>query len=341
MFKFIRGKKDDKNQVDVMGEGDSDDLDDDAENPVYAAGGGGDDLYFDGNDEPEHDDYVEEEESEEDDDESDYSDADSQDFRGKKKYKKEFETSTVYTESVYSNADGVSSTYSQQEGDGFCYGYMGGGGDGATGNRRNAKNRKSHASGDGDGKEEIAAAKAATAAKNARFTRFLGKDERSRAAQVFKLLDVEREGKIDSDGFATALALMGMKIPKSECQELFLSRGLDLVDEETFISMVGEYRASDGEQILQIENAFENLYRGILAEREGGFVEQRDGIGRPYILAADLRDLLVSSGEQLTDEEADRVISDCNPIYKVMSDGTVTGKIFFEQYRAMLLPGPQ
>jgi Ca2+-binding EF-hand superfamily protein len=341
MFKFFRGKKDDKNQVDAAG-GDNDDLDDDAENPVDAAGGGGGELYFDGNDEPEHDDYIEDEESEEEDeDESEYSDADSQDFRGKKKYKKEFETSSMYTESVYSNADGVSSTYSQQGGDGYCYGYLGGGGDGATGDGRNAKNRKNHANGHEYGEEDIAAAKAATAAKNARFTRFLGKDERSRAAQVFKLLDVEREGKIDSDGFATALALMGMKIPTSECQELFLSRGLDLVDEETFVSMVGEYRASDGEQILQIESAFENLYRGILAEREGGFVEQRDGIGRPYILAADLRDLLVSSGEQLTDEEADRVISDCNPIYKVMSDGTVTGKIFFEQYRAMLLPGPQ
>ena len=104
--------------------------------------------------------------------------------------------------------------------------------------------------------------------------------------------------------------------------------------------MVGEYRASDDEQIRQIERAFEDLYRGILAEREGGFVEQRDGIGRPYILATDLRNLLITSGDTLTDEEADRLISDCKPIYKIHSDGTVTGKIFFEQYRAMLLPGP-
>ena len=98
--------------------------------------------------------------------------------------------------------------------------------------------------------------------------------------------------------------------------------------------------AADEEQIAQIEGAFEDLYRGILAEREGQFAEQRDGIGRPYILAADLRNLLVTTGESMTDEEADQLIADCKPIYKVQADGTVTGKIFFEQYRSMLLPGP-
>ena len=179
-------------------------------------------------------------------------------------------------------------------------------------------------------------------ARNQKLIKFLSKDERVRAKQVFRLLDVHNDGKIDDEGFTAALALLGMKISEKECSELFLSRKIDLVDEVTFLSMVGEYRANaaDEEQIAQIEGAFEDLYRGILAEREGQFAEQRDGIGRPYILAADLRNLLVTTGESMTDEEADQLIADCKPIYKVQADGTVTGKIFFEQYRSMLLPGP-
>ena len=179
-------------------------------------------------------------------------------------------------------------------------------------------------------------------ARNQRLIKFLSKDEKVRATHVFRLLDVHNEGKIDGEGFTAAIALLGMKISEKECSDLFLSRKVDLIDETTFLSLVGEYRANaaDEEQIAQIESAFEDLYKGILAEREGQFAEQRDGIGRPYILAADLRNLLVTTGESMTDEEADQLIADCKPIYKVQADGTVTGKIFFEQYRSMLLPGP-
>lgn len=326
-----------------------------AEKPPLAAGGGdedggevdehkdnaedldGDAMYY-------HDDDVEEDEQfDEDDGDEDLdhpdnqSEEDSEDFRGKPKYAKEFDDdSSSQSESLDNVDDDASRAYSEKDGDDYCYGYYGMAAGG--GKSRHHQNHGEEVK--EDGSDDIAAMRAATAARNAKFTRFLGKDEKVRASQVFKLLDVHREGKIDNEGFATALSLLGMKITSNECNELFLSRGFDLVDEKTFVSMVGEYRASDDEQIRQIEGAFEDLYRGILAEREGGFVEQRDGIGRPYILAKDLRNLLVTSGDTLTDEEADSLISSCKPIYKVHSDGTVTGKIFFEQYRTMLLPGP-
>lgn len=307
--------------------------------PIAAAGAGPEDdvAALDGvyhhDDDAEEDEQYYEDESDDNGSEGidDTSEEDSEDFRGKAKYAKEFDDDSRSRDTD----DEASRAYSERDGGEYCYGYYGMAAGVGEGHHHGHEEEVKE-----DTLDEIAAMKAATAAQNAKFTRFLGKDEKVRASQVFKLLDVHKEGKIDSEGFATALSLLGMKIPSMECNELFLSRGFDLIDELTFVSMVGEYRASDDEQIRQIERAFEDLYRGILAEREGGFVEQRDGIGRPYILATDLRNLLITSGDTLTDEEADRLISDCKPIYKIHSDGTVTGKIFFEQYRAMLLPGP-
>lgn len=332
---FGRKKKESKKPPLAAGGGDDSELEYEEHKDEVGEELDGDAMYH-------HDDDMEEDQQFDDDgndDDSDHvdepSEEDSEDFRGKPSYAKEFEDdNSTLSQSV--EEDGASRAYSEMnEGDGYCYGYFGGpAGDGKITQHHHDEEVKENAG------DDIATMKAANAARNAKFARFLGKDEKVRASQVFKLLDVHKEGKIDNEGFATALSLLGMKITANECNELFLSRGFDLVDEETFVSMVGEYRAADDEQIRQIEGAFEDLYRGILAEREGGFVEQRDGIGRPYILASDLRNLLVSSGDTLTDEEADRLISDCKPIYKVHSDGSVTGKIFFEQYRAMLLPGP-
>ena len=272
-------------------------------------------------------------------------DDDSHDFRGRAEYAEEFhedpesgdEEAKDKEEGENGDGEDTSSkayTDAHQQADNYCYVFGAGGGE--AGVQEEEKDEEPPVM------DPRAIEQDKIFARNHKLIKFLSKDERVRATQVFRLLDVHNEGKIDGEGFTAGLALLGMKISEVECSELFLSRKIDLIDEITFLSLVGEYRANaaDEEQIAQIEGAFEDLYKGILAEREGQFAEQRDGIGRPYILASDLRNLLVTTGENMTDEEADQLIADCKPIYKVQADGTVTGKIFFEQYRSMLLPGP-
>jgi len=54
--------------------------------------------------------------------------------------------------------------------------------------------------------------------------------------------------------------------------------------------------------------------------------------GKKYILVKDLRMVLTTIGDKLSDEEADELIRECNPLPG--DDGTKDeGKVFFEQYR--------
>jgi len=168
-------------------------------------------------------------------------------------------------------------------------------------------------------------------------------EEQQRARDVFRHCDARNEGFIDEYGAGTALSLLGIREPEENISALFKRREVDLLDESAFLVMLGDLRslAVDEEQLSAIEGAFSDLYYGTLQSKESQFVvEQRDALGRPYILAEDLRSLLVTHGDILLDEEADRLILDCKPVYTTEASGRRVGRIFFDQYRAMLLPGP-
>jgi hypothetical protein len=99
-----------------------------------------------------------------------------------------------------------------------------------------------------------------------------------------------------------------------------------------------------------LSQAFDALYRGTCPQDD-----QKDFGGNRYILAKDLRLLVRTTGdesERLTDEEADELIRECRPIFPKKVDprtgeeleeedgiavASLNGKIFFEQYRSMLL----
>ena len=72
-------------------------------------------------------------------------------------------------------------------------------------------------------------------------------------------------------------------------------------------------------------NAFDEMYYGTLINGE----EQKDVAGKRYLLARELRLALTSYGDPLTDEEAERIIYECRPDDQ--------GRIFYDQYKAMLL----
>jgi len=171
----------------------------------------------------------------------------------------------------------------------------------------------------------------------------LSQEELLRAKEVFRHCDIHNEGFIDEDGVCVALSLLGLREPEENISTLFKRRDVDNLDESTFLVLLSDLRSAavDEEQLSAIKAAFSDLYYGTLQSNDSQFVvEQRDALGRPFILAEDLRKLLVTHGDILLDEEADRLIQDCKPIYTLEADGSRVGRIFFDQYRAMLLPGP-
>ncbi len=177
-------------------------------------------------------------------------------------------------------------------------------------------------------------------------SKLLDETEKHRALEIFRYCDARGEGQIDENSLMIALSLLGIKESETHIHALYTRRreysGVDLLNAEQFLILLGEVRATmvDDELVAAIESAYSDLYHGILASKGSIFVEQRDAMGRPFILAEDLRRVLISMGDKLSDEEADRLIKDCRPLTAHDANGMKQSRIFFEQYRAMVLPGP-
>jgi Ca2+-binding EF-hand superfamily protein len=184
----------------------------------------------------------------------------------------------------------------------------------------------------------------------------LSHEEKQCALDAFRHCDVFEEGRISEKGLYNALSLLGTNEPEEKIRALYLRRNQDLLDEANFLALLGELRASsvDKEQLEAISVAFQDLYHATLsAKSKGGQwgigAEQRDDMGRPYLLVADLRKVLTTCGDVLSDQEVDKLLRDCKPFYSGApgaaggGGGAKTskregdGKIFYENYRAMLL----
>ena len=211
-----------------------------------------------------------------------------------------------------------------------------GAGDASSGTLSNCSIAHSQKSGDGnEGSEADSvvmvhnAAAEKMALEQERFISVLSAAEKIRAIEVFKHCDVYDEGRIDEHSMFQALSLMGVRATEDTIRRMYLNRNQDMLDDIAFCTILGELRsqAVDADQLLAIENAFEALYMSTTSTVGD---EQRDALRVPYIIAEDLRRVLVTHGDVLSDEEVDQLIRDCRP------KGT---KIFFEQFRGMLLPG--
>jgi Ca2+-binding EF-hand superfamily protein len=145
---------------------------------------------------------------------------------------------------------------------------------------------------------------------------------------------------LNEEQFGLSLALMGQNEPAEYVKVLFNKYvdGAGVLRHGFFAALSSlRQRVNDNDEAL--EAAFDDLYQGTCFDDM-----QKDATGNKYIWARDFRNLLTSMGEDpLTDEEADELIRECHPIYDT-SEGnegahraSLMGKIYFEQYRAMLL----
>jgi Ca2+-binding EF-hand superfamily protein len=156
---------------------------------------------------------------------------------------------------------------------------------------------------------------------------------------------------LNEDQFGMALVLLGQTSTREQLKRLYddlaISDGMHL---DGFFVALNRLRqkSNDEEGIDRIQDAFDALYEGTCLNDD-----QKNFAGQRYIYAADFRLLLTITGEdneRLTDEEANELLRECRPIYPQVinpiteqeeDDGiavaVLRGKIFFEQYRAMLL----
>lgn len=166
------------------------------------------------------------------------------------------------------------------------------------------------------------------------------------------------EEEIDFQQFQVALSLLGQQESNDKLQDMFVKelqsqgssssgsgagekeqqRGKETIDKDTFKRLVAELRlavvgADDHTVIIaRIRDAFDALYEGTCE-----LDDQRDEYGDKYIYAKALRQHLTTLGNALSDEEADELIEECHPAEVPNAEGVVQKRIYFEQFRSMLL----
>ena len=169
-----------------------------------------------------------------------------------------------------------------------------------------------------------------------RLNNILSANEIERAKLVFQHCKKYDHKGLDEDEFSTALALLGLIEVSSKVKEIFRNAKQDPMLEKTFIIVLKKLRneiLSDNSSSQIVDSAFDALYNGMYPDDIN-----RNDEGKKYILANDFRLLLTTNGEILTDEEADHLIRECNPIYQTdPNDGTIKGLIYVEQYKGLLL----
>jgi len=167
--------------------------------------------------------------------------------------------------------------------------------------------------------------------------------ERIKAEAVFDFCVEENEDHfMTEDQFYKGLSLLGFVEKSERVRTLWLRSKKNSIDKKNFVLLLIQLREKKDEKqtdnnknkdedvppeddiFTRIEEHFEALYEGTCE-----FDDQRDESGKKYILASELRRILTTLGQKLTDEEADELLRECT---KNNSD-----RIFLEQYRAMLL----
>jgi len=153
-------------------------------------------------------------------------------------------------------------------------------------------------------------------------------------SQIYSYCNTNKVGLTEAQ-LGNALALLGQKVSADVIKDVFNKSKVDPMPEEIFIAVVCQLRKrklADG-QAEMIQNAFDALYDGF--SKSGS--SNKDESGRNFLDPKDLRRLLTTQGEKLSDEEADQFIRECHPIYIDSEDGIRRGMIFLDQYRDALI----
>lgn len=180
--------------------------------------------------------------------------------------------------------------------------------------------------------EEVSALQKATTEA----AKILSQEEIDRLTKVYVHCNTNKVG-LSQEQLATALALLGQKFPVEVIREVFTKAKVDPMPQDKFVDVVCELRMrklAEGQAEL-IQNAFESLHNGICGMNK---TSNKDESGRSYLDSVELRKLLTTQGDKLTDEEADQFIRECKiKDYKDFSDGSRRGLIYLDQYRDVLI----
>ncbi|KAK3138419.1 hypothetical protein QOZ80_5AG0368750 [Eleusine coracana subsp. coracana] len=117
--------------------------------------------------------------------------------------------------------------------------------------------------------------------------------------EIFDLFDADEDGQIAKDDLVTALRSLGLNVDEAEAQRLLgdaASGGA--IEFPAFLSVAARKMASDGKQTAER-----------LAECFDVFDDGRSG----SIPAEQLRQVMTSHGDRLTEEEADAMVREADP----------------------------
>ena len=159
---------------------------------------------------------------------------------------------------------------------------------------------------------------------------FLSTTEIRHLTAAFDTCDKTGTGELNFSDFMKCLSVMGKKVTKREAQKFF--EAMD-EDKSGFISLdewVSFYANNMQFEVDEKEllNSFIGLWQQPTAqhpETNHRFEEEE------FIPKEKLYEIMTKYGEKLTDEEAAEMIRECNP--------DEVGRIFFENYRHMLIDG--
>ena len=167
-----------------------------------------------------------------------------------------------------------------------------------------------------------------------------GKNKKSRAAKARGEVedDIKDPHKMTFDKFQVALSFLGFQETFERIRTTFDMANRESINLDKFLKMLAILIGQENQQELEreLERMFDGLYIGTCQDDS-----QRDEFGRKYLDARQFRIALTSVGgvdNVLTVEEADELIRETHPILVYEGDNPVaTERIYFEQYRSMLL----
>ncbi|RCH99195.1 hypothetical protein CU097_014559 [Rhizopus azygosporus] len=128
--------------------------------------------------------------------------------------------------------------------------------------------------------------------------------------EAFNLFDKDQDGSISTKELGTIMRSLNLNPTEAELQDMINevdSDGNGLVDFSEFLTMMGR-KMKDADSQEEIEEAFK--------------VFDKDGNG--YISAAELRHVMTSLGEKMTEEEVDEMIREAD----VDGDGQINYQEF-------------
>lgn len=143
----------------------------------------------------------------------------------------------------------------------------------------------------------------------------LSKEQIDSFREAFSLFDKDRDGKITSKELSTVMRALGSAPSESEVQDMINEVDLDndgTVDFSEFLTMMAR-KTKDHDSQEEIEEAFK--------------VFDRNNNG--YISSSELRHVLMSIGDRLTEGEADAMIAEAD------IDGD--GQISYEEFSKILM----